>query len=74
MGWRPIEYRDAVFAEELVRDDTLWRIGSVMRFYSDAPTYAYHVGVRLGAFSNDAAAKEAVEQARLAFREPGSAL
>jgi hypothetical protein len=39
-------------------DGALW--GEVIRFYDDAPTYAYAGGERIGAIESDDAARKAV--------------
>ena len=50
------------FYERLVRDDGLV-LGCILRFGRDEPTYAHVIGRRLGAFSGDQAAREAVQRA-----------
>ncbi len=78
MGWRPTEFdpddkddveieksvnQDGGICEDLIRDDDGTWLGAVMRFYNDGSTYAYGSdNRRLGAFSTDAGAREAVEQ------------
>lgn len=85
MTWRPVsddrgvpgidgpDEPPAMF-EELVQDDTGRVLGWVLRFDEDGNTYAYFGNVRLGAFGDDATAREFVEQARRGFQPPGSAL
>ncbi len=64
MGWVDVksECKDAVIAEELRRDDDGELLGAILRFYDDGPTYAWTASRRLGATSDDAAARAAVEE------------
>jgi len=62
--WKRDEAADAVFAEKYVGWGNCGTLGSVVRYYDDAPTYAWAGDhARLGAFQDDASAKAAVEAA-----------
>lgn len=86
MGWKPdANEADIALSEDLTRDDDGLAMGFVARYEADSPTYAYRFvkcpsgadhyhALALGSFSTDVAAREAVEMARLAFGENGSAL
>ena len=67
-SWRDEPDDHAVFCEALHRDDDDKPLGLVIRFYEDAPTYAWvamdlSAGRRISACSTDQAARSAVEQA-----------
>ena len=85
MGWRrhtgdPADRPAEVF-EELIRDDDGVCLGTVMQFYGGHAAYGWVVhnngaggATRLGAFTTLDSARAAVEDARVAFSGPGSAL
>lgn len=85
MGWQRREDAEGddapTVAEELVRDDDGQVLGTVTQFDPDGPTYAWLIhddgaagATRLGAFTRLDTARAAVEEARLAFKGPGSGL
>jgi len=74
MAWTIINVREVLHCEILMQDDTGFYVGQIIRFYDDAPTYAYNRFCRLGAFSTDIAARQAVEEQRKAFGLLGSGL
>ena len=78
MTWRDTSNEEGAILSQILRRDDGRLLGMIMRFYEDAPTYAWvadgvrrdstpdhprYYARRLGARSTDQAARDAVEQA-----------